>query len=165
MCFDAFFLFRKAKVISSHHTTCCVSRFEYVALCFLGLDLSCSYACAANLVRSREIWEETKQEALERGAGFEEEEKEEGEGREEGEEGGQLFISGRLFRHSFPDCCSKPNLDISLPGLDNLCKTLIELPHRLCSQKFPQLQGRTPRAVCNSYCLRRRPATLLMPGL
>ena len=42
-------------------------------------------------MRSREIWEETKQEALERGAGFEEEEEEE-------EEEGEGRAANSLFR-------------------------------------------------------------------
>lgn len=50
-------------------------------------------------MRSREIWEETKQEALERGAGFEEEEEEEEEG--EGRAANSLFRAASFAIH-FP---------------------------------------------------------------
>ena len=50
-------------------------------------------------MRSREIWEETKQEALVRGAGFEEEEEEEEEG--EGRAANSLFRAASFAIH-FP---------------------------------------------------------------
>ena len=52
-------------------------------------------------MRSREIWEETKQEALERGAGFEEEGEGEGEGRKGRRAANSLFRAASFAIH-FP---------------------------------------------------------------